>query len=177
MHAAMFGYTSKIDILMRYGANSEARDQLGDTALHYGLMAKEDMETTIKKLIEYGADAQALNNAGETVLSQAKKHSVAHLAHYQATVTLLENDARSKFHAIKKHLQELKILHPLINLMLQYNFHTVVFTLLKEPIINFCASSSPKRKLDDDQSERSLKKPNSCNASLSSNTGNPMITE
>lgn len=55
--------------LVVLGADLNARNQLGSTALHYAAM--EGHTATCQKLLKLGADIGALNDAGSTALALA----------------------------------------------------------------------------------------------------------
>ena len=57
--------------LIRQGANVNARDELGVTALMKTVDATEAQLEAVRTLIAAGADVNAKNNKGETVLSLA----------------------------------------------------------------------------------------------------------
>lgn len=71
MWAAYKGYPACVDVLLRWGANVHARDDLGFTALHWALV--KGSYACIQKLVEYGADRFAANNDGKTPAVTAKE--------------------------------------------------------------------------------------------------------
>lgn len=64
MWAAYKGYSSCVDLFLRWGANVYAVDDQGFTALHWALV--KGSQGSIQKLLEYGADRYAKNNDGKT---------------------------------------------------------------------------------------------------------------
>lgn len=64
MWAAYKGYSSCVDLFLRWGANVYATDDQGFTALHWALV--KGSQGSIQKLLEYGADRFAKNNDGKT---------------------------------------------------------------------------------------------------------------
>lgn len=75
MWAAYKGYPACVDVLLRWGADVGARDEMGFTALHWALV--KGSYACIQKLVEYGADRFAANNEGKTPAVTAKDmHSV-----------------------------------------------------------------------------------------------------
>jgi len=64
MWAAYKGYSSCVDLFLRWGANVYATDDQGFTALHWALV--KGSPGSIQKLLEYGADRFAKNNDGKT---------------------------------------------------------------------------------------------------------------
>lgn len=64
MWAAYKGYSSCVDLFLRWGANVYATDDQGFTGLHWALV--KGSQESIQKLLEYGADRSAKNNDGKT---------------------------------------------------------------------------------------------------------------
>ncbi|KAH7382531.1 AFG1-like ATPase-domain-containing protein [Phaeosphaeria sp. MPI-PUGE-AT-0046c] len=64
MWAAYKGYSSCVDLFLRWGANVYATDDQGFTGLHWALV--KGSKESIQKLLEYGADRFAKNNDGKT---------------------------------------------------------------------------------------------------------------
>jgi hypothetical protein len=64
MWAAYKGYSSCVDLFLRWGANVYATDDQGFTGLHWALV--KGSQESIQKLLEYGADRFAKNNDGKT---------------------------------------------------------------------------------------------------------------
>ena len=71
MWAAYKGYSACIDVLLRWGADVNARDETGFTALHWALV--KGSYPCAQKLVEYGADRFAANNDGKTPAVTAKE--------------------------------------------------------------------------------------------------------
>jgi len=71
MWAAYKGYPACIDVLLRWGADVNARDETGFTALHWALV--KGSYPCAQKLVEYGADRFAANNDGKTPAVTAKE--------------------------------------------------------------------------------------------------------
>ena len=64
MWAAYKGFPACLDVLLKWGADVHARDDLGFTALHWALV--KGSYNCIQKLLEYGADRFVANNEGKT---------------------------------------------------------------------------------------------------------------
>jgi hypothetical protein len=64
MWAAYKGYSSCVELFLKWGANVYATDDQGFTALHWALV--KGSQGSIQKLLEYGADRYAKNNDGKT---------------------------------------------------------------------------------------------------------------
>lgn len=71
MWAAYKGYSSCVDLFLRWGANVYATDDQGFTALHWALV--KGSQGSIQKLLEYGADRFAKNNDGKTPAMTAEE--------------------------------------------------------------------------------------------------------
>lgn len=68
--AARSGSYAQIERLIKQGVDVNAKDQYGNTALHFSVF-NEDMEQ-VKLLIEAGADTTAKNSNGDTPLDIAR---------------------------------------------------------------------------------------------------------
>lgn len=66
MWASRIGNSAHVNIMLSRGAKTEARDSVGQTALHYAV--EGGSLRCIKALLEAGADAQAVANYGLTPL-------------------------------------------------------------------------------------------------------------
>ncbi|KAH8709994.1 AFG1-like ATPase-domain-containing protein [Phaeosphaeriaceae sp. PMI808] len=75
MWAAYKGYSSCVDLFLRWGANVYATDDQGFTALHWALV--KGSQESIQKLLEYGADRFAKNNDGKTPAVTAEEMNTA----------------------------------------------------------------------------------------------------
>lgn len=62
--------SGKIDVFLALGANIEARDKYGDTALHFAAGSGFNVEA-VKSLLAYNADADILNENKQTPLERA----------------------------------------------------------------------------------------------------------
>jgi ankyrin repeat protein len=71
MYAARKGFLPTIECLVAKGAELEARNSDGNTALH--LTSRKGWLTSVKYLLQKGANMQAKNNAGDTALHLASK--------------------------------------------------------------------------------------------------------
>jgi ankyrin repeat protein len=76
MHASGKDFTNLGDIqllLLEKGANTAARDNAGNTALHYaaGNNSVAGARTLAENLLDYGVDSKAVNNEGKTALDIA----------------------------------------------------------------------------------------------------------
>lgn len=72
--ASFLGNVEIVKVLIRYGANPNGRDNLGNTPL---IMAVEDSPkgiAVVKYLLDHGADRNLVNNQGRTALDLALKN-------------------------------------------------------------------------------------------------------
>ena len=72
--AARNGHFVIVKLLLEAGADVEARDRWGQTALHWA--AKRSQANEVKLLLEAGADAEARTTAGQTPRDLATRHAV-----------------------------------------------------------------------------------------------------
>ena len=70
----MLDYHSVYRVLLRCGADPNARDDRGNTVLMYHRKSPE----AIKNLVEAGADINAANDAGETLMSMTLQEQLQH---------------------------------------------------------------------------------------------------
>ncbi len=71
MYAARKGFLPTIECLVEKGAELEATNSDGNTALH--LTSRKGWLTSVKYLLQKGANLHAKNNAGDTALHLASK--------------------------------------------------------------------------------------------------------
>jgi ankyrin repeat protein len=84
MDAVTWSRTDNMKLLLDYGANLNAKNSVGDTALMIAASGGViDLTPAAKLLIERGANIETRNKRGETALMIAKKN------HFQDTVRLL----------------------------------------------------------------------------------------
>jgi hypothetical protein len=74
-HGARTGNAREVEILLRRGANGNARDRDGYTALHHAAFAGH--ANVVKLLLSRGADPNVKTNHGQTPLHVAKESGVA----------------------------------------------------------------------------------------------------
>ena len=87
LFAANLGYTEIIDFLLQKGANLEAKDGLGNTALMYAIQ-KNDSKS-VKVLLKYDPDLKISNEKGDTYFTEALK-----LNSPEILILLMENGIR-----------------------------------------------------------------------------------
>lgn len=86
IESSNMGDETKVEVLLRNGANVNQTGELGLTALHHAVFSSNRL--VVKTLLKYGADINAINDEGETPLIYAiRKDS------YSVLKTLLENGA------------------------------------------------------------------------------------
>eukprot|EP00271_Cylindrocystis_brebissonii_P018474 TRINITY_DN524_c0_g1_i2.p1 TRINITY_DN524_c0_g1~~TRINITY_DN524_c0_g1_i2.p1 ORF type:complete len:971 (+),score=197.04 TRINITY_DN524_c0_g1_i2:306-3218(+) len=71
--ACSIGDIGTVEMLLQYGASTEARDAMGRTALH--VCAARGMETCAKMLLNRSASAKVVDHDGQTPLDLAMKHN------------------------------------------------------------------------------------------------------
>ncbi|KAI2493973.1 hypothetical protein MHU86_20547 [Fragilaria crotonensis] len=74
--SAKYGYLDKVPNLLRRGANVNAKDDDGNTALHYAAMSHDvrlqDLEEVVRALLNHnGVDVNIKNDRGNTALDVA----------------------------------------------------------------------------------------------------------
>jgi len=82
MYAARKGFLPTIECLVEKGAELEATNSDGNTALH--LTSRKGWLTSVKYLLQKGANLEAKNEAGDTALHLASKEG--HLSTLQFLV-------------------------------------------------------------------------------------------
>lgn len=105
------GHGDMVELLLQYGANLEARDTEGNTALLQALYYGRG--TLAKKLISAGADTEASNDAGDTVFHMARKALAAQKEHMRFDKLTIDREDDDLFElgkrlraTIKKTLQK-----------------------------------------------------------------------
>lgn len=100
MRAAGLGNNQAIKILLEKGADIQAKDKNGNTALTWAVL-EHDFPKTIKLLLQHGAKVDEKNHDGITPLMWAAalglKKSVKLLLEQKADPNLLDNKGRSAF--------------------------------------------------------------------------------
>ena len=84
-----------VDVLVKYGADVNARDNDGNTALHrtVGSYVDFDKRPVIYRLLAHGADINSRDNNGQTPLHKARQREVAGiLITHGADVNAQDND-------------------------------------------------------------------------------------
>ena len=74
MLAALLGYLNMCNILIDAGADVNAKDHAGNTALHLAAQGYGEQLPVIQTLLQRGADANATNEDGVTPAALAKKN-------------------------------------------------------------------------------------------------------
>ena len=70
-------YTKVVKFLLKIGADTNIKNNSGDTALH--IAARYEMEYIVMLLLHYNADADLRNNRNETAMDLTKNHSYPHV--------------------------------------------------------------------------------------------------
>ena len=70
IYAAFRGWTNKVRRLLERGAEVDARDRFGRTALFLAVYDDENLEV-VRELLKWGANVNAQDDSGETPLSRA----------------------------------------------------------------------------------------------------------
>lgn len=94
MWAAYKGYSSCVDLFLRWGANVYATDDQGFTALHWALV--KGSQGSIQKLLEYGADRFAKNNDGKTPAVTAEEMNTVRQWHRALSEAGFDRDGNPK---------------------------------------------------------------------------------
>ncbi|KAI8938443.1 hypothetical protein NX059_004335 [Plenodomus lindquistii] len=94
MWAAYKGYSSCVDLFLRWGANVYATDDQGFTALHWALV--KGSQGSIQKLLEYGADRFAKNNDGKTPAMTAEEMNTKRQWHRALSEAGFTRDGNAK---------------------------------------------------------------------------------
>jgi hypothetical protein len=94
MWAAYKGYSSCVDLFLRWGANVYATDDQGFTGLHWALV--KGSQESIQKLLEYGADRFAKNNDGKTPAVTAEEMNTTRQWHRALSQTGFDKDGNPK---------------------------------------------------------------------------------
>ncbi|KAH9868883.1 hypothetical protein J1614_007958 [Plenodomus biglobosus] len=94
MWAAYKGYSSCVDLFLRWGANVYATDDQGFTALHWALV--KGSQGSIQKLLEYGADRFAKNNDGKTPAVTAEEMNTTRQWHRALSEAGFDRDGNPK---------------------------------------------------------------------------------
>ena len=99
--AVLLGNFEAIELLVKHGANINAQDEIGRTALMMAI--EEDWAGTawVEFLLENGADVNALDNDGDSALDIAKYHRRDDIVEL-----LLANSARGKDGPSAKELRD-----------------------------------------------------------------------
>jgi ankyrin repeat protein len=83
MWAALRGYLKITALLQAHGANMNARDRQGMTAMMWA--ASKGQAATVRQFLDAGADPGLENNAGQTAATLAEKNR------HKAIVEILES--------------------------------------------------------------------------------------
>ena len=70
-------YTKIVKVLLKMGADTNVKNNSGDTPLH--IPARREMEYTTMLLLHYNADADVTNNRNETAMDLTKYNSYPHV--------------------------------------------------------------------------------------------------
>ena len=128
MDAVNFGQINIARRLIREGANVNARDYLGWTALRYG----EDNRKMAEMLIENGADINTEDNDGDTFLScpllrKTPIHFIRYALKHGADQKILCEEVETQFPFFSPHVQKLLLKSGIIARLKRYKEESILF--------------------------------------------------
>ena len=97
IYAAFYGLTNKVRRLLQRGAEIEARDRFGRTALLLAVGNHANLEV-VRELLKWGADVNTRDDRGETPLCHALKNLTlrdSKNTHYPDVPELVKQNGRN----------------------------------------------------------------------------------
>jgi ankyrin repeat protein len=116
-YACFYGSKEVMDLLLDLGVNINAKDQDGNTCLHFAVKSKN--VRVIKKLLVRGGDKKITNNEGKLAIDLASENNDIEMVETLKTITLCDKLLyKNEIKAIKGNSNNLLLLFTIILLML-----------------------------------------------------------